>query len=94
MQQTKAGKTADQMRQEQGIDTAGDSTREDGDEGWLSRLPFIGDKDKGSRDVGGGEVIMPRGIEERLRTLQDLHDKGLISDDEYASKRKEILGDL
>jgi hypothetical protein len=94
MQQTKAGKTVDQMRQEQGVDTAGEPTKEDEDEGWLSKLPFIGDKDDGPHDVGSGEVIMPHGIEERLRTLQDLHQKGLISEEEYASKRKEILGEL
>jgi hypothetical protein len=93
MEQTKAGKTVEQLRQEQGIDTAGESTREDEDEGWLSRLPFIG-KDSGPRDVGTGEVIMPRGIEERLRTLQDLRDKGLITEEEYAAKRKDILGEL
>jgi hypothetical protein len=94
-QQVKAGKTAAQMRQEQGVDQAGESTDEV-DEGWLSGLhiPFIGRSDSGARDVGGGNVIMPRGIEERLRTLKDLHEKGLIADDEYDAKRKEILGEL
>ncbi|HEY1065076.1 MAG TPA: SHOCT domain-containing protein [Pirellulales bacterium] len=29
--------------------------------------------------------------EERLRTLEDLHAKGLIRDDEYAQRRQEIL---
>ncbi|MDE2093084.1 MAG: SHOCT domain-containing protein, partial [Burkholderiales bacterium] len=30
-------------------------------------------------------------IERRLETLKRLHDKGLITDDEYRQKRKEIL---
>ena len=31
---------------------------------------------------------------QRLRTLEQLHDEGLISDQEYQSKRQEILGEL
>jgi len=95
MQQVAAGKTVDQMRQEQGIDAKGESIQEDDDGGWLSHIPFIGkSRREEMHDVGGGEVIVPRGIEERLRALKDLHDKGLISEDEYAAKRKEILGEL
>ncbi|MDE2298373.1 MAG: SHOCT domain-containing protein [Burkholderiales bacterium] len=30
-------------------------------------------------------------MERRLETLKRLHDKGLITDDEYRQKRKEIL---
>jgi hypothetical protein len=33
-------------------------------------------------------------VEDRLRTLDQLHDQGLITDDEYQSKRKEILKGL
>ena len=33
-------------------------------------------------------------IEDRLRTLKALYDKGLITDTEYADKRKDILQDL
>ena len=33
-------------------------------------------------------------MEERLRELKRLHEEGLITDDEYQSKRNEILGDL
>ena len=33
-------------------------------------------------------------IEERLKKLEELHKKGLISDDEYKKKRAEILKDL
>ncbi|MEW9899840.1 SHOCT domain-containing protein [Chitinivorax sp. PXF-14] len=35
-----------------------------------------------------------RSVEERLRTLQGLRDKGLVSDDEYRQKRIDILKDL
>ena len=35
-----------------------------------------------------------RSFEERLTTLNQLRDKGLISDEEYAMKRKQILQDL
>ena len=34
------------------------------------------------------------GVEERLVVLNSLREKNLISEDEYLSKRKEILGDL
>lgn len=33
-------------------------------------------------------------VEQRLKNLDELHDKKLITDDEYAQKRKEILGDI
>jgi len=41
-------------------------------------------------------AIVPatRSFEERLTTLNQLRDKGLISDEEYAIKRKQILEDL
>ena len=95
-QEVRAGKTVEQMRAERGLDpgTGEEHTSQDEDDGWLSWVPFLGKSRSGSRDVGTGEVIVPRGIEERLRVLQDLHDKGLISDDEYAAKRKDILGEL
>ena len=35
-----------------------------------------------------------RSIEERLTTLNELKEKGLISDEEYAAKRKQILEEL
>ncbi len=35
-----------------------------------------------------------KSIEERLRTLNDLHDKKLITDEEYRTKRQEILNEL
>lgn len=37
----------------------------------------------------------PQGsVESRLRQLDDLRDKGLVTDDEYANKRKAILEDF
>jgi hypothetical protein len=36
----------------------------------------------------------PRTVEERLQTLENLKKKGLITEDEYKSKREEILKDL
>jgi hypothetical protein len=36
----------------------------------------------------------PKTVEERLQTLEDLKKKGLITEDEYKSKRQEILKDL
>ena len=57
-------------------------------------LPEIGDKNTDQRAAGGGEVVIPQGMERRLEVLKDLHDKGTISDAEYEQKRKEILGQL
>jgi len=37
----------------------------------------------------GGETV-----EERLATLERLHDEGLVTDEEYEAKRREILGDI
>ena len=34
------------------------------------------------------------GIEQRLERLNDLHDKGLVTDEEYEKKRQEILDEL
>ncbi len=36
----------------------------------------------------------PDGIEQRLERLSDLHDKGLVTDEEYEKKRLEILDEL
>lgn len=36
----------------------------------------------------------PASLEQRLRTLKGLHAQGLISDEDYAHKRRELLGDL
>lgn len=56
--------------------------------------PLVGEKSTDQRAAGGGEVIVPQGLERRLEVLKGLHDKGLISDAEYEQKRKEILGQL
>lgn len=39
-------------------------------------------------------VPLPVSLEQRLRTLKHLHAQGLISDEDYAHKRRELLGDL
>ena len=58
--------------------------------GWMT-----GDNpDERSAAVGTGGQVVPKGIEARLRTLQRLHEEGLITDSEYAAKRGEILGEL
>ena len=56
--------------------------------------PLIGEKSTDQRAAGGGEVVVPQGMERRLEVLKGLHDQGLISDAEYEQKRKEILGQL
>ncbi|MDZ7736952.1 MAG: SHOCT domain-containing protein [Gammaproteobacteria bacterium] len=45
---------------------------------------------------GGGEAGAAGGktVEERMATLDKLREEGLISDEEYAAKREEILGDI
>jgi len=56
--------------------------------------PLIDEKTTDQRAAAGGEVVVPQGVERRLEVVKDLHDKGLISDEEYDQKRKEILGQL
>jgi len=34
------------------------------------------------------------GVAERMSTLRDLHQRGILDDDEFAAKRAEILGSL
>ena len=36
----------------------------------------------------------PKTAEERLRELQSLKDKGLVTEDEYTARRQEILGSI
>lgn len=45
------------------------------------------------KQQANGESV-ERSIEERLKQLESLKDKGYISDEEYTQKREEILGDL
>jgi len=45
------------------------------------------------KQMEGGSAA-PKTVEERLQTLEDLKKKGLISGEEYKSKREEILKDL
>ncbi|PKA17733.1 hypothetical protein CH363_03615 [Leptospira haakeii] len=46
------------------------------------------------KNVGGPIKKIPKTIEDRLRTLQELLDKGLISKQEYEKKKAEILKEL
>jgi hypothetical protein len=50
------------------------------------------DMEQGAATGQGGAA--PASVEERLRTLDELEKKGLISREEYARKREEILKDL
>ncbi len=43
---------------------------------------------------GGGNGVTVKSLEERLQTLDTLKEKGLITDTEYSSRRKEILSDI
>ena len=44
--------------------------------------------------VGSDPVPTLRLLSERLRALEQLKTEGLINDEEYNTKRKEILGEL
>lgn len=73
-------------------DETGLSNAAETERGWRRWVPFARRSQK--QGVGNGEVIIPRGLEQRLQVLKDLHGKGLITDEEYDEKRQEILGDL
>jgi hypothetical protein len=63
-----------------------------GDEAaWKKWVPFAS---RGKPQATRADVVVPRGIQERLRVLKELRDDDLITEDEYAAKRKEILGEL
>ena len=47
---------------------------------------------KALRDQAGGGSS--KSVEERLAELDQLHDSGVVSDEEYAAKRDDILGSL
>jgi Short C-terminal domain len=44
--------------------------------------------------AGNGSLSIVRSPSERLRALDQLKTDGLITEEEYSSKRKEILGEL
>jgi hypothetical protein len=50
----------------------------------------------GYEKIVGKEAPVPsvRSVSERLRSLDQLKNDGLINEEEYNSKRKEILGEL
>lgn len=86
----KNGVSAEEIRIEQeGPSAAYPMTPDDG--GWKKWIPF---RRRLSSNVARADVIVPRGIQERLRVLKDLHDQGLITAEEYEHKRKDILGEL
>jgi hypothetical protein len=43
---------------------------------------------------GSGPLPGAHSVSERLRALEDLKNDGLINEEEYNSKRREILGEL
>jgi putative oligomerization/nucleic acid binding protein len=47
-----------------------------------------------SRSPAPAPVQHPKSPEDRLRELQALKDKGLVSDDEYEAQRQHILGSI
>jgi uncharacterized lipoprotein YajG len=49
---------------------------------------------KSTGGSGSGTSVKPESVEERLRKLDDLLKKGLITQDEYDKKRAEILKDV
>ena len=91
----KKGVSAAQIRTERHGPTAVNSgypISPDNEDGWQKWIPF--GKRKNDAATAKADVIVPRGIQERLRVLKDLHQQGLITDEDYESKRKEILGEL
>jgi hypothetical protein len=54
----------------------------------------LGSEEETQRTASNSELIVPKGVQKRLEILDDLHDQGLITEEEYQAKRKEILGDL
>jgi len=78
------------VRQSGGAGAKPASPPEIEDDGWATWIPFAS-RSSGSDD---NDVVVPKGIQERLSVLKNLHDKGLITDEDYDTKRKEILGEL
>lgn len=48
----------------------------------------------GKSSAVGGDAAKPESVEERLRKLEDLFKKGLVTKEEYDKKRAEILKDV
>jgi len=80
----KAGKSGTVLRQEEGRDGTAPSI--------LGAV--LGTQEETQRTAANSELIVPKGVERRLQILEDLHKQGLITQEEYQTKRAEILGDL
>ncbi len=61
--------------------------------GWKIGSLF-GRSTTGAEKTASSGKLVPSGIERRLTTLKRLADQGLITDEEYSAKRKDILGEL
>ncbi|MFP6600319.1 MAG: SHOCT domain-containing protein [Deltaproteobacteria bacterium] len=61
--------------------------------GWKIGSLF-GRSTTGAEKTASSGKLVPSGIERRLTTLKRLADQGLITDEEYTAKRKDILGEL
>jgi hypothetical protein len=51
---------------------------------------FAGSSGPSAFDIGGGQGS----VEERLATLKQLHDKGVLTDTEYEAKRQQIISSI
>jgi hypothetical protein len=61
----------------------------------VERTDYVLDRDRWRLRGGAGDVATPKGsMQSRLEELEELKRKGLVTTDEYASKRKAILEDL
>ncbi len=99
----KAGLTAEAIRLGRAGEslptTADEQDSDDADSDWS--LLDLGKKDDGkpARAAAPAEQAASsgkprRGLDDRLRTLRDLHTEGLITDDEYEQKKAELLAEL
>jgi hypothetical protein len=105
LEKKKAGVTAEELRSGEYAEGEAAAGGEKKPKSTWSLLPRFGgddDDDKASdqpsmhaSNSGNGDTaIVPKGVEQRLRTLKSLHAEGLITDEEYERKKLEILGDL
>lgn len=82
----KAGKSGTVLRSDQGRDNPAAPS--------ILGSVLGTEEDAAQRTASNSELIVPKGVQKRLEILDDLHGQGLITEEEYQAKRKEILGDL